>query len=99
MDKAEAVVKRRQFIILSLNNAFSILGKAFKNEKNGRQVWKKRKNKASRKMCRPSVTVKDSKGKMLKNNMDYTVLFPKKAKNVRKYVWTVMKAKNIVAKK
>lgn len=43
----------------------------------------------SGKTCKPSVTVKDGKGKMLKNNRDYTVSFPKKAKVVGKYVLTV----------
>ena len=41
------------------------------------------------KTCRPSVTVKDSIGKTLKSNTDYTVSFPEKAKDVGKYILTV----------
>ena len=37
------------------------------------------------KVQRPSVTVKDSKGKTLKNGTDYTVSYPKGMKNVGKY--------------
>ena len=38
---------------------------------------------------KPSVTVKDSSGKTLKNNVDYTVSFPKGMKNVGRYIITV----------
>ena len=34
------------------------------------------------KVQKPSVTVKDSKGKALKNGTDYTVSYPKGMKNV-----------------
>ena len=37
------------------------------------------------KVQKPSVTVKDSKGKALKNGTDYTVSYPKGMKNVGKY--------------
>ena len=37
------------------------------------------------KVQKPSVTVKDSKGKTLKNGTDYTVTYPKGMKNVGKY--------------
>ena len=37
------------------------------------------------KVQKPSVTVKDSKGKTLKNGTDYTVSYPKGMKNVGKY--------------
>ena len=37
------------------------------------------------KVQNPSVTVKDSKGKILKNGTDYTVSYPKGMKNVGKY--------------
>ena len=37
------------------------------------------------KVQKPSVTVKDSKGKALKNGTDYTVTYPKGMKNVGKY--------------
>ena len=37
------------------------------------------------KVQKPSVTVKDSKGKALKNGADYTVSYPKGMKNVGKY--------------
>ena len=37
------------------------------------------------KVQRPGVTVKDSKGKALKNGTDYTVTYPKGMKNVGKY--------------
>ncbi|MCI9083466.1 MAG: leucine-rich repeat protein [Lachnospiraceae bacterium] len=38
---------------------------------------------------KPSVTVKDSKGKALKNNTDYTVSYPKNVKNVGQYTVTI----------
>lgn len=37
------------------------------------------------KVQKPSVTVKDSKGKALKKGKDYTVTYPKDMKNVEKY--------------
>ncbi len=37
----------------------------------------------------PTVTVKDSKGKTLKNGTDYTVTYPKKRKSIGKYTVTV----------
>ena len=37
------------------------------------------------KIQKPSVTIKDSKGKSLKKNKDYTVTYPKNTKNVGKY--------------
>ncbi len=41
------------------------------------------------KIQRPSVTVKDSKGNILKQNADYTVSYPKNMKNVGIYTVTV----------
>lgn len=38
---------------------------------------------------KPSVIVKDSKGKVLKNNTDYTVSYPKNVKNVGQYTVTI----------
>ena len=42
------------------------------------------------KVQKPSVTVKDSKGKTLKNGTDYTVTYPKGMKNVGKYTVKVI---------
>jgi hypothetical protein len=41
------------------------------------------------KTIKPAVTVKDSKGKTLKNGTDYTVTYPKSSKAVNKYTVTV----------
>lgn len=41
------------------------------------------------KVQKPSVTVKDSKGRVLKNNTDYTISMPKGMKNVGRYTVTV----------
>lgn len=38
---------------------------------------------------KPSVTVKDSRGRALKNNVDYTVSFPKGLKNAGRYIVTI----------
>ncbi len=43
----------------------------------------------NKKQQKPSVTVKDSKGKALKAGKDYTVSYPKNAKNVGSYAVTV----------
>lgn len=41
------------------------------------------------KIQKPSITVKDSKGKVLKKGKDYTITYPKNMKNVGKYMVTI----------
>ena len=43
----------------------------------------------NKKNHKPSVTVKDNKGKILKNKKDYTVTYPKAMKNVGSYTITI----------